>query len=403
MGAEAAVWVAGEILVDNAIVAPAIGSWIAGEALVDAGVSAATSVGAGAALDAGMGAYELGGVSSSLGGYAAPVAGEVLTPELATQSVTRGMASGGPINNMGALPADVTYNTTYGEYLTPEQSNAMAVANDARSAADAGMGVYNSAADAGMNSYDLANVSTKIGGANPGNIFSQYADEYMKAFNANPIKTGAETLRTGSSILNSLNGAMNTPTAPPMRPGAAAAQADPWAQYRPQYAARLNELQANPSLTMSEPGYQFFRQQGEQASQRLGAKAGLNNSGNLGIALSNYNQDYALNAFNKLSDRYTGLAQANAPATTGVNAFQSAQQTAYNQNNEYLKALNQGVASIDSIFNPIRAGTPAPQASTPTGYSPSGTITSNPVAGMYNGPRLDGQLPSWLNPDYDTM
>jgi len=372
MGFEAGAWVAGEILVDNAIVAPAIGSWMAGEALVDAGVSAATSAGAGAALDAGMGAYELGGVSSSLGGYAAPVAGEVLTPELATQSVTRGMASGGPINSMTTLPADTAWNATYGQYLTPAQTAAM----DAQAAASATM--------TGITSADVG-----TGAAQPGNIFSKYADEYMKAFNANPIKTGAETLRTGSSILNSLNGAMNTPTAPPMKPSAADAQADPWAAYRPQYAARLNELQANPSLTMSEPGYQFFRQQGEQANQRLGAKAGLNNSGNLGIALSNYNQDYALKAFNNLSDRYTGLAQANAPATTGVNAFQNAQQTAYSQNNDYLKALNQGVASIDSIFNPIRAGTPAPQASTPTGYSPSGTVTNNAISGYTYDPRYD--------------
>ena len=343
MGAEAAVWVAGEVLVDNAIVAPAIGSWMAGEALVDAGVSAATSAGAGAALDAGMGAYEVGNVAADIGGSAATAAD--------TASV---------------------WNAASGQYLTPAQSVAM---NGMVDATGTSLGAEGYAAS---------------GAGSPGNIFSKYADKYMKAFNANPIKTGAETLRTGSSILNSLNGAMNTPTAPPQRPGAAAAQADPWAQYRPQYAARLNELQANPSLTMSEPGYQFFRQQGEQANQRLGAKAGLNNSGNLGIALSNYNQDYALNAFNKLSDRYTGLAQANAPATTGVNAFQSAQQTAYNQNNDYLKALNQGVASIDSIFNPIRAGTPAPQASTPTGYNPSGSVTNNAISGYNSNPYLYG-------------
>lgn len=359
MGFEAAAWVAGEILVDNAIVAPAIGSWIAGEALVDAGVSAATSAGAGAAVDAGIGSYALDGVSSNLGGYAAPV-GETLT----------GMSAGSPYaseweTGFGESSVDTVWNAATGQYLTPAESAAI-----------------NGMMDASGTSFAAEGMAAAQG--SPGNIFTKYANEYMKAFNANPIKTGLQTLSTGSSVLNSLNGAMNTPTAPPMRPGAAAAKADPWAQYRPQYAARLNELQANPSLTMSEPGYQFFRQQGEQASQRLGAKAGLNNSGNLGIALSNYNQDYALKAFNNLSDRYTGLAQANAPATTGVNAFQSAQQTAYSQNNDYLKALNQGVASIDSIFNPIRAGTPAPQASTPTGYSPSGTVTNNAISGFSN-------------------
>jgi hypothetical protein len=338
MGVEAAGWVAGEALVDSAVVAPVIAGagWTAGEALVDAGVSDVVS----------------------------STAGEVLADTTYDMSVK-----------------DV-WDPELGKYVTPEY-----------------------AANVAANSGDFAaqQLAQSAQAGSPGNIFSQYADQYMKAFNANPIRTGLETLRTGSSILNSLSGAMNTPTAPPQRPGAAAAQADPWAQYRPQYAARLNELQANPSLTMSEPGYQFFRQQGEQAYQRLGAKAGLNNSGNLGIALSNYNQDYALKAFNNLSDRYTGLAQANAKATTGVDAFQSAQKTAYDQNNDYFKALNQGVASIDSIFNPIRAGTPAPQASTPSGYNPSGAITSNPVAGMYNGPSFSGQLPSWLNPDYNTM
>ena len=130
MGAEAVGWVAGEALVDNAIVAPAIGSWVAGESLVDAGV----------------------------GGYAAPVAGEVLTPELATQSVTRGMASGGPINSMTTLPADTTWNATYGEYLTPAQTAAM----DAQAAASATM--------TGITSADVG-----TGAAQPGNIFSKYA------------------------------------------------------------------------------------------------------------------------------------------------------------------------------------------------------------------------------------
>jgi hypothetical protein len=384
MGAEAAVWVAGEILVDNAIVAPAVASWVAGEALVDAGVSAATSAGAGAALDAGMGAYELGGVSSSLGGYAAPIADQVLTPELASQTVSRSMASGAPVNAMNTLPAGAQYDATFGQYLTPDQSIAM-------------RGMVNPATGISLGAEGMA-----ASGASAGNIFSQYADQYMKAFNANPIKTGLQTLNTGSSILNSLSGAMNTPTTPPMKPGAAGAQADPWAQYRPQYAARLNELQANPSLTMSEPGYQFFRQQGEQGVQRGAAKAGMSNSGNLGIALSNYNQDYALKAFNNLSDRYSGLAQANAKATTGVDAFQSAQKTAYDQNNDYLKALNQGVGSISSIFNPITSGTPAPQASTPSGYNPSGSVTNNAISGYNINPNsISGdQIYQGFNPDF---
>lgn len=272
--------------------------------------------------------------------------------------------AGSVITSASTVPAaNTVWDSVLEKYVTPEY-----------------------AANVAANTGDFAaqQLAQSAQAGSPGNIFSQYADQYMKAFNANPIKTGAETLRTGSSILNSLSGAMNTPTAPPQRPGAAAAQADPWAQYRPQYAARLNELQANPSLTMSEPGYQFFRQQGEQGVQRGAAKAGMSNSGNLGIALSNYNQDYALKAFNNLSDRYSGLAQANAKATTGVDAFQSAQKTAYDQNNDYFKALNQGVGSISSIFNPITSGTPAPQASTPTGYNPSGSVTNNAVSGFSN-------------------
>ena len=343
MGFEAGAWVAGEILVDNAIIAPAIGSWMAGEALVDAGLSDVIS----------------------------STAGEVLADTVSNMTVNEAANTFANTAIDAGIPPNATWDPTFQQYFTPDQANAM------RGLVDAG-------------GTSLGAEGMAASGASAGNIFSQYADQYMKAFNANPIKTGAETLRTGSSILNSLNGAMNTPTAPPMRPGAAAAQADPWAQYRPQYAARLNELQANPSLTMSEPGYQFFRQQGEQANQRLGAKAGLNNSGNLGIALSNYNQDYALKAFNNLSDRYTGLAQANAPATTGVNAFQGAQQTAYNQNNEYLKALNQGIGSISSIFNPITSGAPAPQASTPTGYNPSGSVTNNAISGYNSNPYLYG-------------
>jgi hypothetical protein len=63
-----------------------------------------------------------------------------------------------------------------------------------------------------------------------------------------------------------------------------AAVADPFAPYRAQYAAQLQQLQANPSSLVNTPGYQA----GLQALQRTQAAQGFLGSGNAQVDLLNY-------------------------------------------------------------------------------------------------------------------
>ena len=61
--------------------------------------------------------------------------------------------------------------------------------------------------------------------------------------------------------------------------GGGSGQYDPYGQYRGQAATQLNTLMNNPSMAMSQPGYQQQLQQGLQQSQRGAAATGMLQSG----------------------------------------------------------------------------------------------------------------------------
>jgi hypothetical protein len=79
---------------------------------------------------------------------------------------------------------------------------------------------------------------------------------------------------------------------------AAAANADPFAQYRPQYANALAELQRNPASVQNTPGYRFAFDQGQQALERSAAAKGMLGSGNVLAELQKYGQGMAENQLN---------------------------------------------------------------------------------------------------------
>jgi hypothetical protein len=89
-----------------------------------------------------------------------------------------------------------------------------------------------------------------------------------------------------------------------------AAQADPFAAYRPGYAAQLSALEANPSSITSTPGYTA----GLQAVERSMGAQGYQGSGNMMAALANYGG----NAYQQQVSQLSGLAGANLnPASAG--------------------------------------------------------------------------------------
>lgn len=107
-----------------------------------------------------------------------------------------------------------------------------------------------------------------------------------------------------------------------------AAQADPNAPYRADYAARLNALSRDPSSIYTMPGWEA----GSQAVQRSMAAQGYNGSGNTAIALQKYGGDFYNNAVAQLA-ALSGGNSANAAAINAQGVVDSTNLTGQSINN----------------------------------------------------------------------
>jgi hypothetical protein len=110
--------------------------------------------------------------------------------------------------------------------------------------------------------------------------------------------------------------------------GQYAKQADPFAQYRPGYAAQLANLLQNPQTITSTPGYQFNLGQGLQAMQAQQAQQGRLVSGGGLLQAQQFGQNYAQSNLQQQQDllaRLSGASQtpaAGATAQAGLTAGQ---------------------------------------------------------------------------------
>jgi hypothetical protein len=96
----------------------------------------------------------------------------------------------------------------------------------------------------------------------------------------------------------------------------AADRADPFGQYRQQFAQRLIDLYKDPSSIENTPGYQFRRDQGEQAIERQAAKRGYFRSPNMLFDLSKFNSGLAQQAYNQEIQNLMALSGANQSGGT---------------------------------------------------------------------------------------
>ena len=76
-------------------------------------------------------------------------------------------------------------------------------------------------------------------------------------------------------------------------------------------------LLANPSSVTSLPGYEFRRQQGQQAIERSAAAKGMLQSGNNLTNIMDYNQNYATQAYGEELNRRLSLANLGAAVAPG--------------------------------------------------------------------------------------
>lgn len=101
---------------------------------------------------------------------------------------------------------------------------------------------------------------------------------------------------------------------------------DPYAQYRPAAAQKLNDLMNNPNSITSLPEYQADL----QAASRTSAAQGYTGSGNALVAAANAGGQAYQQAFNNLS-MLAGAGQSPALAQSAANQQANYQQQANNQ------------------------------------------------------------------------
>ena len=102
-------------------------------------------------------------------------------------------------------------------------------------------------------------------------------------------------------------------------------QYNPYGQYRGQAATQLNQLMNNPSMAMSEPGYQQQLQQGLTQSQRGAAATGMLQSGAEAAALQSQGQNTFASYYNSQLANLMQLSGASqSPAAAGLAQQQAA-------------------------------------------------------------------------------
>jgi len=183
-------------------------------------------------------------------------------------------------------------------------------------------------------------------------------DKFTKGITDNPIRSAL----SAGQILSGISTANKA-----MSPAQARAMADPFSSSRQQYVNQLNAVMANPSLAMSQPGYQFQRQQGEQAIDRKLAARGMGSytpdgrgsaSGGADIARMKYGQEYALGSYNDYVKQLSGLAGATQAPGVGGQAALSAQTAAANAATQGWGAINQGIGTMQGIMKAAPSGNP---------------------------------------------
>lgn len=123
-------------------------------------------------------------------------------------------------------------------------------------------------------------------------------------------------------------------------------ESDPFSPYRAGYAQQLQQLMANPSSVANTPGYQFGMDQGTQALMRSSAAGGYTGSGNEGIALTKFGQDYASQQYMAQIAQLAGLSGANInPASAANLQFQGAT-AGLNLQGNALNTLGYGASQI---------------------------------------------------------
>ena len=126
--------------------------------------------------------------------------------------------------------------------------------------------------------------------------------------------------------------------------------ADPYAQFRPQAAAQLQNLLSDPSTITKTPGYQFNLQQGLQAQQAQQAAQGRLVSGGGMLQAQQYGQQYASSS---LQQQQALLAQLSGATQSPASAAQAQQGVNFGQTGATALGLQQLAGGAANVLNPL--------------------------------------------------
>jgi hypothetical protein len=164
-------------------------------------------------------------------------------------------------------------------------------------------------------------------------------------------------------------------------------QYDPYGNIggRTDAANKLQNLVNDPSMVLSQPGYQMGLTTGREATNAQLVASGLTQSGGQSAALQGFGQNYFQTAYNNLFSQYGSLSGATTqtPAQAGQVQYNTQQQSAALQNQ-----INQTNAQT-GIFSTLLAGSALSKSgifgggSSPAGYDPlmSGGDLSTSLSG----------------------
>jgi hypothetical protein len=126
---------------------------------------------------------------------------------------------------------------------------------------------------------------------------------------------------------------------------------DPYGQYRGQAASQLNTLMNNPSLAMSQPGYQQQLQQGQEQSQRGAAATGMLQSGAEASALQSQGQNTFASFYNSQLANLMQLSGASQNPAAAALAQQQGATAAQNRMLQGTGTLTSGLSTLGGLFS----------------------------------------------------
>lgn len=166
-------------------------------------------------------------------------------------------------------------------------------------------------------------------------------------------------------------GGVSAPAAPPQ------SQYDPYGAIggRTSAANQLQQLMGDPSMVLSQPGYQLGMQQGASALTAGGAAKGMLQSGAQGAALQGFGQNYFSTAYNQLYNQLGTLSGATTQSPASATQAQYSGQLAQAQLQNQIQQQNAqtGIFSTMLAGNALSSSGIFGGASAPAGYS--GTFT----------------------------